>query len=72
MKIRRRGKVIQEVVGAVVNKVLSKNEGIAQERLKVCEGCPLKAGPICSGCGCLIEFKIYSNENNCPEGFWEK
>jgi hypothetical protein len=71
MKLRKKGKIL-EIGGAIINKVLSNNEEIAQERLKVCETCPLNAGLICSGCGCLIKLKIYSDKNNCPEKFWKR
>lgn len=59
-------------MGAVINKTLSLKEELAQERKKECDTCPLNAGGICSGCGCLLDLKIYSNENSCPEGKWKK
>ncbi len=71
MKIKKKGK-IQEIATAIINKVLSKNEEIAQKRMSVCNTCPLNADGICMGCGCLLSLKVYSEENNCPEGKWKE
>jgi len=40
--------------------------------MNVCNTCPLNGDGICAGCGCLLSLKIYSENNNCPEGKWKE
>ena len=61
---------LKEISKAVYNKILSIEEERAEERKKICETCPLNQGGICSGCGCVIALKVYSDNNSCPEHKW--
>lgn len=63
---------LKEVLGAIVNKVMSNEEERAKNRLETCNGCPFNAGGICSSCGCVISIKVYSDSNNCPENMWKE
>ena len=44
------------------------------ERLRVCEGCPLRHGLRCShsDCGCFLWLKAKWRSEDCPAGKWSK
>lgn len=56
-------------------------EKVAEERLKVCYGCPRKddkgkscvmpgTQPCCNLCGCSLSFKTRSLSSDCPDLRW--
>ena len=44
---------------------------VAKDRLDTCKGCPsLRAGSICSSCGCFMQAKTKLQNATCPEDKW--
>ena len=40
------------------------------ERMKICNDCDHKKGPICGKCGCVLAFKTKLNGSHCPIDKW--
>jgi hypothetical protein len=47
-------------------------EGVAFERLAICEECPhlLNLTKQCKKCGCVMPLKVKLKEAQCPVGKW--
>lgn len=43
----------------------------AEERARQCAACPFNKANICTRCACVINAKIWSFEESCPEGRWD-
>lgn len=44
---------------------------VAKDRLDTCKSCPrLRAGSICSLCGCFMQAKTKLENATCPENKW--
>lgn len=77
-----------QILEGVTNSIFKKEdiEEIAEERMKICELCPLLdikgdgctmpgTQPCCNenmgGCGCSLAFKTRSLSSECPKGYWK-
>ena len=43
-----------------------------EDRLSVCNECPLHQAGRCLECGCFISIKAKWNSEDCPKGKWDK
>jgi hypothetical protein len=43
---------------------------LAEQRLYICDDCPLRINNKCSKCGCNLAAKTLVEESECPEGKW--
>ena len=59
---------------AKVDLVSKATKALAESRITICEGCPVREGITCSkakgGCGCIISRKAYCKDCKCPIGRW--
>lgn len=61
----------KDIAKAVTNFVLNRNDQLAQERLDICQECPMfhKIG-LCSLCGCAMAVKVRNEGLHCPINKW--
>lgn len=45
-------------------------EPLFKNRLNICETCPKNRAGICTLCGCVLQAKTKSLEEDCPAGKW--
>lgn len=45
-------------------------EPIAESRLFICHGCPLRKNARCGKCGCLLAAKTRNLNSHCPVNKW--
>jgi hypothetical protein len=85
-------KKLGQIIGGWSNLILDKVVGVdplirkmANERLQICEACPLRTGNRCDpnksgnhvethastpGCGCILSAKALAPTAECPLGKW--
>lgn len=51
-------------IGNIVNKK------IRNQRLAICEQCPLLLNGVCQRCGCYTEFRASLKNKSCPDQRW--
>ena len=60
--------------GAIYNHVAggmtTASKELADKRLEICNQCEFRAGVDCGKCGCMLDAKIWFNEEECPVGKW--
>ena len=70
---------IKQIIEAwvIANNPTSQQIKLAELRGSICDNCELKkiilSVTICTGCGCPISKKVFTNEYNpCPEKKWKE
>ena len=85
-------KQIRQILEGWTNDLLNKinllpedKKKVAEDRLKICMGCPIRTNDICdpkkasksmdgknfNGCGCYIEKKTMCMDCDCPGSYWK-
>lgn len=68
--LKKSGNIVQGFT-----KLLFKDEVVeayALQRSFICETCPDRRLVVCTKCGCFIEAKVRSKDEQCPKNLWKK
>jgi hypothetical protein len=60
-----------EIVEGYANLVLGKNDYLYNQRIAICNKCPMmNKNGTCGKCGCLLQAKLRTETGKCPVGKW--
>lgn len=58
------------ILHGIINFLLNKNKELYKERIQHCRGCEHNGVVKCLNCGCVKQFKLRVDNENCPIDKW--